>query len=236
MNGAIVNMLARRLGCPTMYPDWYVVRRQMRASFKSMIAVQLRRPVMRAMIQPGQVLRATLAGLPELDMFPGVRDRRAALDHFGAVICGDRNWRWWTVAGVMIAIAATAGYAMSALVACCGVPLVSYGLSNYILRAGAMLLVFWTLLRKTQRVGAAAHMRRLLIDRGVAMCLRCGYCLAGHDERAQRCPECGRAIDELTRGKLRAGGCGGLSESVTRESDTNATPQAAEVSRLGIAA
>lgn len=231
MSSTVMNMLARRLGCTSMYPDWYIVRQLLRTKLRRFAARQLSRPAAKAFVEPGQVLRGTLAGLPELRLFPDARARREALDNYGNVMCHDRNWRWWTFAALLVVVSTATGYALSALVTYCGMPVLAYGTGNYLLRAGTMTFAFWTLLRKAQRVGAAAHMRLLLIDRGVAVCVRCGYCLAGHDETAERCPECGRVIDELTRRRLGQGS--GVLDIESRireeeqEQDCIAKPQAA---------
>lgn len=228
MNGTVVNMLARRLGCTSLYPDWYIVRKLLVTRFRKFCARQMATPFAQALINPGRVLRGTLAGLPELPMFPDKQSRNQALDNYGELMCHDRNWRWWVFAWLMIAVAAACGYCVSALVTYCNVPMFSYGFGNYLLRVGAMVFVFWSLLRKAQRVGAAAHMRLLLIDRGVAVCLRCGYCLMGHDETAERCPECGRVIDEVTRGRLGRVGDDVFCTFVASEELNSAKPQAAD--------
>lgn len=229
MDTAVMNLLARRLGCTALYPDWYIVRQLLRARAMRLVAEQMQRPAMRAMVEPGRVLQGTLAGLPELRLFPDQRSRRKALDDFGASMCHDRNWRWWMIFVVMIAVSAAAGYALSAIVQYVRVAPFAYGLGNYMLRATIMVMTFLLILRKAQRVGAAAHLRILLIDRGVAVCRGCGYCLAGHNQSAARCPECGRGIDELTRGRL------GAVDSCSLDSDENgvfcrATPQAGDES------
>jgi len=48
---------------------------------------------------------------------------------------------------------------------------------------------FWLFRRRIQR-----SLRRQLIDRGVPVCLKCGYQLRGLMD--PRCPECGEAFDE----------------------------------------
>jgi predicted RNA-binding Zn-ribbon protein involved in translation (DUF1610 family) len=147
------------------------------------------------MRDPGCVARCTLAGLPELGLFPDGRALHSALREYGTSMRGANDWRSWAVLSAMTILAAVVGF-ITGQVTYHALGFVATGAVNYWIRLLTMVLVFWALLRAAQRCGAALRLRQSLIELGVPVCAKCGYALIGHEPDAQRCPECGRAIDE----------------------------------------
>lgn len=62
-----------------------------------------------------------------------------------------------------------------------------------------LLFLFLAVMMMLVREHARRSIRKYLIDRGVAVCGECGYDLRGLDTAAERCPECGAALDEKAR-------------------------------------
>lgn len=201
MSTLLVHRLANWLGCTTTYPDWYIVRRLLWKRCASETRRLMQQPTAKLLRDPGLVARLTLAGLPELRLFPDSSIRHRALREYGDSMRDTRDWRYWVVLAVMTALAASAGFVIGHIVARAFGTFVT-GSARYWLRLATMLIVFWAMLRAAQRLGATARLRQRLLDLGVPVCAKCGYALFGHHPDAQQCPECGRPIDDRTRALL----------------------------------
>lgn len=57
----------------------------------------------------------------------------------------------------------------------------------FMIETGLWFLVFWII----RQVSVAPLGRRLIRERGIDVCLRCGYWLRGLGEDVTKCPECG---------------------------------------------
>lgn len=204
MTEPLVQYLAARLGAQTPYPDWWMVRHLLRRRCVAAWRSVLRSRTVGLLRDPAQVLRFSLAGLPEWRRFPSEATRRRALRELAEVQRASGGGRTWIVLAALATIAAAAGYASAALLTV-SLPTLALPTVVFWLRLIVMVRVFWSLLRRVQRVGAAARLRLMLTELHVAVCLGCGYSLYGHDRSARRCPECGRAIDERVRQTLNSG-------------------------------
>jgi len=203
MTDVFMHYLAERLGSQSRYPDWWLVRRLLCQRCARWWRVVLSSRPMRALSDPAYVLGASLAGLDELRQFPDEASRRRALRGLGAAQRESGDRRLWLVLGALTVAAASLGYGAGAL-ATAAMPTLATPTVVFAVRLTVMLAVFWSLLRRVQRAGAATRLRLILMEQHVALCLGCGYSLRGHDRSAERCPECGRRVDERVKEKLKA--------------------------------
>lgn len=135
-------------------------------------------------------LNLTLAGLPELSLFPTDESRQKALESIAAEAGTPTRLSFWL--GVMTLVIAVVG---------------SAGLTNWLMRfvnwphlieeifpliGGG--LGFLLTLRWLHRSGASGELREKLQAAGVPICLKCGYSLRGLPRESERCPECGVAV------------------------------------------
>jgi len=65
-----------------------------------------------------------------------------------------------------------------------------------------VITAMYLTLRVLHRWGVRRELRRKLIALRIPVCLGCGYLLRGLPHTAERCPECGRAVDENVRAIL----------------------------------
>ncbi|MDX2199118.1 MAG: hypothetical protein SF069_09120 [Phycisphaerae bacterium] len=140
---------------------------------------------------PLGLLRFTLSGLPELELFESDAQRDAAL-HRLATKSGDPSKRgWWQGFVVLLPMVIVIWFLMRyARTLVIWPSWIEEGLSFFVLLAAAALVARWL-----HRGGAARELREQLLLQGVPVCRGCGYSLRGQLEGAQRCPECGREID-----------------------------------------
>ena len=124
---------------------------------------------------------------PELRYFKSreeMREAKKAFRHDGPY----RRRTWITT--ILIAVGAGAfSSVVSRWLVSLGLSWVQASLVNMVLcgiAGAAMFLLLW-------RRPYTRFVRRYLQDRGVAVCLKCGYDLRGQIE--PRCPECGQAFD-----------------------------------------
>lgn len=136
------------------------------------------------------LLRFTLAGLPELEMFPTAGQRDAAL---ASVVAGitPAGRAWWTGFAILVGGVAAVGIPARILVPRLGLPRWSNDLILMALIGGCVFFV----IRWLHRWGAQRVLRERLLDAGVAVCTHCGYDLRGQPSEPLRCPECGRPMD-----------------------------------------
>ena len=140
-----------------------------------------------------------LRHFPELDLFPTAEDRRRANRRATLRLVG--RPRWLLAAAAAIVLALTLTFALRWGVSSLGLP-ISRTTSNLILAVpvaiGCSLFGVWLMRRELSR-----RLRLELLDRGVPVCVRCGYDLLGVP--GPGCPECGRAIDDDVQQMLESG-------------------------------
>jgi hypothetical protein len=149
-------------------------------------------------------MNVTLAGIEELEHFPDAEAREKALEEYAKSVRG-----WSLLLGILIASSVAAfSFALARWVI---VPLVIWALpislprgSPEILRFAIVALCMFFTIRALHRWGVRHDMRQRLLKLGVPICLDCGYLLKGLSETVDRCPECGRTIDQNVRDILRA--------------------------------
>lgn len=140
-------------------------------------------------------LNVTLAGLPELELFESDEQREEALAEIATDAGNLKSGGYWL--GVILFA---------------GAMLVTLFISKYMLRYlpwppwieqvlmfAPVLFAGWFTLRYLHVHGMTAAVRQKLLDRGIPVCMKCGYSLRGLPIDAARCPECGRAFDERVR-------------------------------------
>jgi hypothetical protein len=130
------------------------------------------------------IWRATCAAYPELARFDRDEDAKVAIRR--AILLSTRSWRWQFMHGTLLLC--WAGGVM--LFIKYGDPLISWlpcvAYQALIMSSlGAMFLVEVAVTRNRFR----QHLREILVQLGVPVCLDCGYDLTGLD--SSRCPECG---------------------------------------------
>jgi predicted RNA-binding Zn-ribbon protein involved in translation (DUF1610 family) len=144
-------------------------------------------------------LNLTLAGLPELEFFESDDKRDAALAQIAKEAGRPTTWGYWTAVLLL-----GAGAICTMLLATWLLEFVSWPREmEKAARLGVVILVTLMLIRRFHRQGFPAMLRQKLIEQGVPMCLKCGYNLRGQPSDSKRCPECGTAINEASKGILR---------------------------------
>ena len=147
-------------------------------------------------------MNVTLAGIEELEMFPSAEEReRAIADHADAI----RGWD--LVLGIAVCVTVALGAWVLARWGILGG--LSYltsqpipGWAREIITFGTIVVCMFLTLRKLHRWGVKRELRHRLVALGVPVCVGCGYLLRGLDLKVEKCPECGRAIDEAVRAAL----------------------------------
>lgn len=75
-----------------------------------------------------------------------------------------------------------------------------------IVRPVAAVALILLTLRRLHRIDAGKALRRMLVEDGVPVCLRCGYLLHGLPATSPGCPECGQRLSEPARELLQTQG------------------------------
>lgn len=146
------------------------------------------------------VLRFTLAGLPELDLFPSREAQDTALWELGKEAGGSFIKDLLPGILIVVFVAMTAQVLAQRLLTIVVWPPVIEEIVHFLLVAAAAIIAIRTLHRRSLR----AALRRKLIALGVPICVRCGYALRGLPATSLVCPECGTAIDASLRALIEA--------------------------------
>ncbi len=148
-------------------------------------------------VKPRDLMNVTLAGLPELELFPSDDARRQAFREISDK--PDRPKKMVVastlVVAAMFAVASAAQWLLTALGAPKGLAGVLLGL------ALAVTLAFS--IRALHRRVMGHELRLKLLEAGVAICVKCGYALRGLPTDSTRCPECGRGLSDRARELIR---------------------------------
>lgn len=136
--------------------------------------------------------RVYLFGLPELDSFPDEPSRDAAIRRLHADLAGASSghaiWSFLLMISAMVAIYVGFRAEFSRYV-----PPFYAKLVGWLLSVGLIMGLLW----RSYRRSAPGILRARLLESGVPICVACGYLLRGLS--GDRCPECGRAVDEQVR-------------------------------------
>ncbi len=134
---------------------------------------------------------------PELALFESDAEARAAVEGFQGHLL--RTRRFWL-------------YALLGVLLCCGMgPLILFGLRSQLtlpralevlIIGGSAAAVAMMAMNRVWHRPMQTYVRRQLLDRGVAVCLNCGYDLRGLTE--PRCPECATPF-EMSKLKTESG-------------------------------
>jgi predicted Zn-ribbon and HTH transcriptional regulator len=144
------------------------------------------------------ILRLTLAGLPELELFPSKETRETALWEVGNESGGE------VVKGLL------PGILLIALVVLLA-QFVSRGLMSLIhwpravedsIQLLLVAMVAFAAIRTLHRRGFRQALRHKLLAIGVPICVQCGYALRGLPPSSKRCPECGIEVEEKMRSMI----------------------------------
>lgn len=142
----------------------------------------------------------TLRGVPELAQFDNDEQAQHALREIEREAGNPASWHFWlAIAGLVVAAFST-HRAVQWMLRPLGWP----DILDDLLAFAAAALVFWFVLRWLHRAGGPEALRRKLLERGIPVCLACGYSLRGQPSDSTRCPECGTLIDERARAALQA--------------------------------
>lgn len=150
------------------------------------------------------LLRWTLAGLPEMDLFETDEQRDAALRGIALEAGNPRAGGWWFGMAILAAWMVVAFVALRLASRLVHWP----GIVEELIRIAALLACAVVGLRWLHRSGARRELREKLLAAGVPVCRQCGYSLCGQTPASTKCPECGREIDADARRCIgwRAGG------------------------------
>ncbi|HKQ49050.1 MAG TPA: hypothetical protein VJZ71_13350 [Phycisphaerae bacterium] len=145
-------------------------------------------------------LNVTLDGVPELDYFESEEKRQLALKQIATEAGRPTTWGYWSAILWLVL-----GSIFTLVLATWLLEFVSWPREfEKAARFGLVLVVTFILIRRFHRQSFPAMLRQKLIEQGVPMCLKCGYNLRGQPTDSTRCPECGTAINEVSRAILGA--------------------------------
>ncbi len=151
-------------------------------------------------------LRWYVARLPELQLFASDEERELAIDHLGKN--RDHEGAWLVMFIPVFTIAVLAEPLLASRVT---IPSWLSGSIMPLILVPSVFGITWWRLRSL----APRFLRSKLIEFGVPVCIKCGYCLRGLT--SDRCPECGRELDarvhELIREDAQRDGGGASDES-----------------------
>ena len=133
-------------------------------------------------------LRWYIARLPELELFPTEEERELAIDDLGKNREHEGAWLLMFILVVTIAILAEPLLASRVTIP----SWLSGSIMPLILMPSVFGITWWRLRRVAHR-----FLRSKLIESGVPVCVKCGYCLRGLT--SDRCPECGKELDARVR-------------------------------------
>jgi hypothetical protein len=155
--------------------------------------------------QPGKVCNLPLLyrcfPVPELDLFP-VDDDWWRIRHDVLLATPPKTSRWKGYVG--FALMASSGVVASRLLETfVDVDRWFAVIMGFMIAIIVLLPVYILVIGFHGRRRTRAILRERLLHHGVLVCMSCGYCLRGLPADAERCPECGRPIEERVRVLMR---------------------------------
>lgn len=144
------------------------------------------------------LVRVTLAGLPELDLFPSDEDRKRAL---ADLVTSNRHIprKFRNIVGSLGFVYVLFPLLIKELLkSWTGLPLASVYLISIFMSVAIAFLIRLMLDRKY----LTRALREKLISVDVPICVPCGYLLRGLPPTTERCPECGKEISSEVRALL----------------------------------
>ena len=122
---------------------------------------------------------------PEMEQFDSEADGRQAVERLTLSMIKD--WRFWIVAGVVpAAIVLTLGWLLREFTT-------FSRLVSYLIAIAVLFATYVPWLMRGAARGQSELLRQQLRDRGIPVCLACGYSLKGLTT-PDRCPECGGIV------------------------------------------
>ncbi|MBL8880986.1 MAG: hypothetical protein JNG88_17870 [Phycisphaerales bacterium] len=144
-------------------------------------------------------ISASLRGLPELDQFQNDEQRQEALHEIGEEASPARGGSgYWIGVGVLAGVGIGLQFGLRPIFAQLSWP----PLVEDLIRWGFMLVVLLVVLRWLLCSGADKQLRVELLERGIPVCMECGYSLKRLPLEIGKCPECGRDFDDRVRAML----------------------------------
>jgi predicted RNA-binding Zn-ribbon protein involved in translation (DUF1610 family) len=147
-------------------------------------------------------MNVTLAGIEELEMFPSPEEREKAIAQHADSIKG-----WDLALGIGVCVIIGAGSWVLARWGILGG--LSYltsspipGWVQELVILGTVAVCMFLTLRFLHRWGVKRELRHRLVTLGVPVCVGCGYLLRGLEPNVEKCPECGRTVDQVVREML----------------------------------
>ena len=145
-------------------------------------------------------LNLSLGDLPEMELFESDEQRDRALHEIGRESGSPGKLDWWIAIGILLTIGIGAWWLLRQIRHWLTWP----GWLEELLQFAILISILLLVLRGLHRWGSRAELRQKLLQAGIPVCLGCGYSLRGQPSDSQRCPECGRVIDERGREVLAA--------------------------------
>ncbi|RJP35974.1 MAG: hypothetical protein C4547_08340 [Phycisphaerales bacterium] len=136
-------------------------------------------------------MRFSLRGLPELDLFESDEQRTAAIAEIEREVGSPMTLGYWIAVAILFATVMVVRRYVKGWLQMLNVP---PGVDTFLYWA-AVLTTALIVLRWLHRWGAATELRQKLLEAGVPVCTKCGYCLRGLADSVGRCPECARPFD-----------------------------------------
>jgi len=144
------------------------------------------------------LLNFTLRGLAEWNEFPDEESRQKALSEIAEEAADLKSWGYWWAIFLHVVVVVGAMFVINL-----GLRLVSWpNIVEQVIRLGGAFAAFAGILTWLHRQGTAEQLREKLLAQGIPICKPCGYSLRGLSPTSERCPECGRRIEERVRSLL----------------------------------
>jgi hypothetical protein len=147
--------------------------------------------------------RGYLSSAPELELFPTIEARDKAIREIEKSMMP--SWRdgWgWLKFFLIVTVVMLAPYSLIIWISNAVSPL-SQPWRGYLELVVAIVVyveIIWFLLRRD----IPRTLRQKLLEAGVPVCLDCGYGLRGLPAGTERCPECGKKLDDRVRALMSA--------------------------------
>jgi hypothetical protein len=145
--------------------------------------------------RPKHLFNLTLSGIEELDQFESEEQKQKVLGELGREAGSPSKFSLW----LAVVILGVSVFAISRLTKWALRFVMLDSLVEDIIQFAVTFAGFFLALRWLHRWGARDDLRKKLLSLGIPVCMGCGYSLRGLTRSHERCPECGREIEEGVR-------------------------------------